>query len=165
MATRDNPRFGDDVMDVAQQIRNIGSSAIDVATLIAEVGEKVPIASEVLKVFKAIHDMVETVRANKEDLEDLRDRCRYLTACVVEECRRRPTALDVTPLEDILRETTDVIKRCGGGKGMRRVLRATRDKNEIQSLNIRLNQLGIDMGLAATIGTLVSIWNEIRSNQ
>ena len=157
MATRGNPHFGDEIMDATRQILKIGSAAIDMTMLIAEVGREVPIASAVLQAFIAIHDKVETVRANKEDLKALRDRCRYLTACVVEKCRRRPMAIDVTPLEDILRETADVIKRCGGRKGMMRVLKATRDKNEIQSLHIRLNQLGIDMGLAATVGTLVSI--------
>ena len=159
MDARGNRPFGDEVMDTTRQILDIGSAAIDVAMLTAEVGREVPIASAVLQAFIAIHDKVEMVRANKEDLKALRDRCRYLTACVVEECRRRPIALDVTPLDDILRETADVIKRCGGRKGMMRMLRATRDKNEIQNLNIRLNQVGIDMGLAATIGTLVSSWN------
>lgn len=161
MATRGNPNFGDEAMDATRQILNTGSAAIDMAMLIADLGREVPIASTVLQAFLAIHDMVETIRANKEDLKDLRDRCGYLTVRVVDECRRHRMAINVNRLEDILRDTADVIERCGGRKWIMRIRKATSDKNEIQSLNTRLNQLGIDMGLAATFETLVSTFGPI----
>ena len=48
MVSRVNPRFGDEVMDTTGQVLKIGSSVIDVAMLVAEVGREVPIASAVL---------------------------------------------------------------------------------------------------------------------
>lgn len=92
---------------------NIGSTAIDVAILFADVGREVAIASAVRQALIALDVMVEIVHMNKKDLRALTIRCRYLTTCVVEECWRCPIAINLTPLEDILNEIVDVIKRCG----------------------------------------------------
>ena len=71
MVSRVNPRFGDEVMDITGQVLNIGSSVIDVAMLVAEVGREVPIASAVLQAFLAVHDTTEKVNANNDELKAL----------------------------------------------------------------------------------------------
>lgn len=142
VATGGSARFQDNLIDATKQILNIGLTAIDVAVLVAVVGREVPIASAVLEAFIAVHNMVEMVRTNKEDLVALRDRCSYLTACVIEKCRRPSTALNLKPLEECLHETTKVIKRCGGRNRVIRVLKASSDRCEIEKMNTRMDRLG-----------------------
>ena len=154
MASRVNPRFGDEVMDTTRQVLKIGFSAIDVAMLVAEVGREVPTASTVLQAFLAVYDTVEKVNANKYELEALRDRCRYLTTSVLETCGGRPTALDVKPLEDCLLDAAKVVEKCGGRKWAMKVVKATKDKGEIDNINTRLDRLVNDMGLSGTMEIL-----------
>ena len=154
MASRVNPRFGDEVMDTTRQILKIGSSAIDVAMLVAEVGREVPTASAVLRAFLAVHDTVEKVNANKDELEALRDRCRYLTTSVLETCGGRPTARDLKPLEDCLLDAAKVVEKCGGRKWAIKVMKATKGKGEIGNINTRLDRLVNDMGLSGTMEIL-----------
>ena len=154
MVSRVNPRFGDEVMDTTGQVLKIGSSVIDVAMLVAEVGREVPIASAVLQAFLAVHDKVEKVNANNDELKALRDRCRYLTASVVETCGGRPTALDLKPLEGCLLDAANVVEKCGGRRRVMKYVRATKDKGEIDNINTRLDRLVNDMGLSSTMEIL-----------
>ena len=154
MVSRVNPRFGDDVMDATRKILKIGSTAIDVVMLVAQVGKEVPIASAVLQAFLVVHDTVEKVNANKDELEALRDRCRYLTASVVETCGGRSTGLNLKPLENCLLDTSKVVEKCGGRKRVMKVVKATKDKGEIDNINTRLDRLVNDMGLSGTMEIL-----------
>ena len=154
MVSRVNPRFGDEVMDATRQVLNIGSAAIDVAMLVAEVGREVPIASVVLQAFLAVHDTVEKVNSNKDELEALRDRCGYLTASVVETCGGRSTGLNLKPLEDCLLDAAKVAEKCGGRKRAMKVVRAKKDKGEIDNINTRLHRLVNDMDLSGTMEIL-----------
>ncbi|CAN0446052.1 unnamed protein product, partial [Ascophyllum nodosum] len=110
-------------MDTTRQVLKIGSSAIDMAMLVAEVGWEVPIASAVLQAFLAVHDTVEKVNANNDELKALRNRCRYLTASVLETCGGRPTALDLKPLEGCLLDAAKVVEKCGGRKRVMKYVR------------------------------------------
>ena len=139
MTTRGSIASGDEMMDVTKLILNTGSTAIDVAALVSEVGREMPMASAVLTAFLAVQNNFETVRANKENLEGLRERCSYLTASVVQKCRGSSIGLNLTPLEDCLRDVAEVVKRCGGRNNMMKVLKAASDKGEIENLNKRLS--------------------------
>ena len=138
MVSRVNPRFGDEVMDATRQVLKTGSAAIDV----------------VLQAFLAVHDTVEKVNSNKDELEALRDRCRYLTASVVETCGGRSTGLNLKPLEDCLLDAAKVVKKCGGRKRAMKVVRAKKDKGEIDNINTRLDRLVNDMDLSGTMEIL-----------
>ena len=161
MAAGGSARSVDEIMDATKQILNIGSAAIDVAVLVAEVGKEVPIASAVLQAFIAVHSIIETVRTNKEELADLRDRCSYLTACVIEKCRRPSTVMNLKPLEDCLGETAKVVKRCGERNRVTRILKAGNDRCDIEKMNVRMDRLVIDMGLSGIIAALVSIFEAL----
>ena len=154
MVSRVNPRFGDEVMDTTRQVLKIGSSAIDVAMLVAEVGREVPIASAVLQAFLAVHDTVEKVNANNDELKALRDRCRYLTASVVETCGRCSTGLNLKPLEDCLLDAAKVVEKCGGRNRVMKVVKATKDMGKVDNINTRLDRLVNDMGLSGTMEIL-----------
>ena len=154
MVSRVNPRFGDKVMDTTGQVLNIGSAAIDVTMLVAEVGREVPIASAVLQAFRAVHDTVEKVNYNKNELEALRDRCKYLTTSALTTCGGRSTGLNLKPLEDCLLDAAKVVEKCGGRKRAMKVARATKDKGEIDNFNTRLDRLVIDMGLSGIMEIL-----------
>ena len=94
------------------------------------------------------------MNANNDELKALRDRCRYLTASVVETCGGRPTALDLKPLEGCLLDAANVVEKCGGRRRVMKYVRATKDKGEIDNINTRLDRLVNDMGLSSTMEIL-----------
>ena len=141
-------------MGATRQFLDIGSATFDVAMQVAEVGREVPIASAVLQAFLAVHDTVEQVKANEDELKALRDRFRYLTASVVETCGRGQTGLNLELLEDCLLDTAKVVKKCGGRNRMMTWVYAKKDKSDFDSINKRLDRLVNDMGLSGTMKIL-----------
>lgn len=98
---------------------------------------------------KAIREKVETVQSNVEGLEALEQRCTYITACVVVKYRQNPTSeIDVTPLESCVKAAEEFIERCGRRGWCGRCAKASSDKDEIATLNARVDSLTGDLGLA-----------------
>eukprot|EP00752_Nemacystus_decipiens_P012273 g10879.t1 len=127
----------------------IGSQGADAVSFVVELGEELPFISPVLKTLTAIRDKVGTVRSNREELEALKDRCTYVTACAVVKCRQNAVSkMDVTPLEDCVKGVWMFVERCSRRGRVSRVLKASGDKDEIAGLNARVDRLTGDLGLA-----------------
>ncbi|CAN0402751.1 unnamed protein product, partial [Ectocarpus sp. 8 AP-2014] len=96
----------------------------------------------------AIREKVKTVTSNREDLAALRERCAYITACVIVKFRKGSSELDVAPLEDCIRAAAALVEHCGRRGKLLRVLKASSDRGEIAALNTRIRALESDIGLA-----------------
>ena len=132
-------------------------AAINVVTVVAEVGREVPNASPVLDTFLAVHNMVGMVRAKNKDLEALGYRCSYLIACAIENCRQPTDGINLTPLECCFRDdAVEVMNRCGGRRCVAKALKGVSDKGEVEEMNLRMDRLLYEMGLSGTMAILVS---------
>lgn len=134
----------------------IGSAAADAMLFVADLSEELPLLQPVLKTLRGIREKVETAKSNPEDLAALHQRCSFLTACFVVKCRHNSSDLDVTLLEDCVKEVEEVVKRCSRRGTVSRILRASSDKGEILRLKERLGDLEGDLSLAG-IALLVSV--------
>lgn len=127
----------------------IGSNAADAISFAAELGEELPFIGPTLKTLKAVREKVETVGSNREELRALEGRCTYVTACVVVKCRQNSRSeIDVTPLKDCAEAVREFTERCSRRGMLSRVLKASRDKDEIAGLNASVDRLTGDLGLA-----------------
>lgn len=134
----------------------IGSATADAISLVAELGQELPVISPVLKTLAAIRAKVESVKSNRDELKALNERCAYITARVILKCKRSPTSgMDVAPLADCVGGVEKFVGRCSRRGRISRVLKASSDREEIAKLNARVDQLSGDLGLAG-IATLVS---------
>lgn len=138
-------RDNDDNTTLPEVIRlalDLWSASLDVASLVAEWAEELPYAEVVLKTLRAIHDKAEQVRTNKEGILDLKKRCAYVTAYLFVKHKNKRTATDVDlkPMEELLRDAEELVERCGSRGRCERVLKATRDKNDIEKLRRRLDE-------------------------
>ena len=146
----------DATAEAAKLALQIGSATADAISFVAELGEELPVISPVLKTLAAVRDKVDKVRSNRDALEELSERCTYLTACVVLKCRRAPASgMDVKPLAECVDEAGKIVERCSRRGRVSRVLKASSDREEIARLNARVDQLSGDLSLAG-IASVVS---------
>lgn len=128
----------------------IGSNAADAISFALDLGEGLSILSPVSKTLKAIREKVETVKHNREELKALEERCTYVMAWVVVKFKEnRSSQIDVTPLTKCVKDVEAVVERCGRRGRIRRVVKASSDKDDIAQLNARVDRLAGDMGLAS----------------
>ncbi|CAN0371372.1 unnamed protein product [Ascophyllum nodosum] len=128
----------------------IGSATVNLASVVAELSEELPMASTVLKTLKAIHSKVETVKSNKEKITTLKERCDYITACVIVKHKRFPSfATDIAPLEQCLLDVEQFVERYSRRRLISRFFLSRKDRKDIQSLDRRLGDVRDDMGLAS----------------
>lgn len=59
------------------------ASAAAVPSLLADLRKEVPSVAPVLVALQAVQEQVDSAKSNKKELIALRDRCTYLTACVI----------------------------------------------------------------------------------
>lgn len=144
--------LGDAAAVAAKLVPIMGSTAADALVFMAELGEKLPFLEPVLGTIKAIREKVDAVKRNREELEALEERCTYITACVIEKHRRVPTSeMDVTPLKNCVEAVEAFVELCGRSNRrdrLRRILKASDDKDEIGRLNARVDRLTGDLQLA-----------------
>lgn len=145
----------DAAAEAAKLVLQIGSAAADALLFVADLGEELPFINPVLKTLRAVREKLETVKGNRRDLEALHERCTYITACVIEKCRRSPSEFDVTPLVKCVEAVESMVERCGRRGRLLRVLKAYTVRNEMAELNARMDRLTGDLGLAG-IAILVS---------
>ena len=130
----------------------IRSNAADAISLVAELGEELPVVSPVLKTLQAIREKIDTVRSNREALVALEERCTYVTACVVVKCRKNcRSEIDLTPLKGCVEAVWNFVERCSRRGRVSRVWKASSDKDEIAGLNACVDRLTGDMGLAGIV--------------
>lgn len=150
-------RDNDDSTTLPEAVRlalDLGSAALDVASLVAECAEELPYADVVLKTLRAINDKAEQVRSNKEGILKLKERCAYVTACLFIKNKTTTTDVDLEPLKDLLRDAEKLVERCGSRGCVGRILKATRDKNGIEELHRRLDKQIQGVTLALQAATL-----------
>lgn len=132
----------------------ISSETADAISFTAELGEELPFLDTVLKSLRIIRKTTETMNSYREELRALRERCTYVTACVIVKCRRTPASgVDPTLLEDCVDSVEAVgffAERCNRRSKLARVVTASRDKSEIARLNARIDSLTVVLGLAST---------------
>ena len=113
----------------------IGSATVDLASVVADLGEELPVASTVLKTLKAIHSKVETIKSNKEEIITLKKRCDYITACVIIKHKRFPSfATDIAPLEQCLLDVEQLVERCSRRRPIFRCLRSRKEGGHPESV-------------------------------
>ena len=149
--------------EVAALALRMRSAAKDASTFLADLGEELPVIKPVLLTLKAIHEKVETVKDNREELAALEERCNDVTACFVIRSRgsrgSSPSLemVDVRALEDCVEVARRFIERCGGRGRVSRVMKASSDKNELAGLNARIDRLIRDLGLRGIAAILVEL--------
>lgn len=148
--------LGDTTAEAAGLAVKISSAAVDAILFVADLGEELPLVQPVLKTLRAINEKVETAKNNPEELAALHQRCAHITACFIVKCRRDSSELDVAPLEDCIKAVEKVVGRCGRRGMVSRVLKASRDKDEILRLKGRIRDLEGDLSLAG-IAMLVGV--------
>lgn len=141
--------FSEAAAQAASLTLTMGSAAVDAITLMAGLGEELPIIEPVLKTLTAIREKGETVKRNREELAALRERCTYITACFIVKCRRNPTSeMDVGPIEGCVEAALQFVERCSHRGKVSRVLKASSDKDDISVLNARVDRVTGSLGLA-----------------
>lgn len=146
----------DAAAEAAKLAVQIGSATADALSLIADLGEELPVIQPVLKTLRVVREKLETAKGNRRSLVALHERCTYITACVIEKCKWGPSsAIDVTPLVECVEAVDDIVVRCGRRGMLLRALKASSDRDEIAELNARVDRLTGDLGLAG-IAILVS---------
>lgn len=147
----------DATAEATQLAARMGSAAADAISFVTDLGEELPLLQPVLKTLKAIREKVEIAKSNREDLEALHQRCAHITACFIVKCRRDSSELDVAPLEDCVQTVGRAVDRFSRRGKLRRVLKASSDRDEILRLKERIGDLEGDLSLAG-IATLVSFF-------
>lgn len=133
----------------------MGSAVVDTITLMAELGEELPVIKPVLKTLKTVREKVDTVKNNREELASLRERCIYITACFIVKLRQSPSwGAKVRLLEQCLKGAEDLVGRCSQRGKFSRMVNASRDKDEIAGLNARVDRLTADFGLSGIASVL-----------
>lgn len=138
----------DTVYEAAQLALQIGSAASDAASLVADLGQELPLVQPVFNTLKAVQEKMGTVTSNREELTALYDRCAYITACVLVKCRRNSSQLDTRPLEECFEAVGRLVECCGRRGALSRVLTAESDRREIAGLHDRIGDITGDMDLA-----------------
>lgn len=144
-------------LDAATEAANLAlkfnSAASNIASFVVELSKDLPWVSPVLKTLESIGDKVDIANCNRRELAVLQERCTYVTACVVVKCRHSASSssIDVSPLENRLREVQDLVERCGRRGRIWRVVRADDDKRDIDELHGRIGDLTGDMGLVGIV--------------
>lgn len=142
----------DAATEAAKLAVKIGSTASDVASFVADVGEDFPLIHVVLKTLNNIRGTVDTLKQNREALQALHERCACIIACVVVKCRRSPRSeIDVTPLVERIKEVERMVQRHSRRNWLSRFMKASGDKEDIAHLHDCIGELTDDMGLAGTI--------------
>lgn len=142
--------FGDAREEASRVALKMGRAAVDAVSVMADLGEELPVVEPVLKTLKAIRQKVYTVKTNRQDLGAIEDRCTYVTACVIVKCRQHPNLeeVDVTPLVDCVEAARKFVERFSRRGKVSRVLKASSDRDEIAALNASIDRLAADLGLA-----------------
>lgn len=138
--------------EVARVALKMGSTAADMVEFTHELGGEVPVVGPVLITLKAIREKVETVQSNMEGLKALEERCTYVTARVVVKWRQNSSSeMDVTPLKSCVNAAKEFIERCSRRGWCGRCTKASSDRDELANLNVRVDSLIGDLGLAAIV--------------
>lgn len=127
----------------------MGSAAVDVVLFMADLGEELPLVKPVLNTLKVIRETAENVNNNREELAALQQRCTYLAACFIAECRHNPSSqTDVTPVQGCLEAVGTFAARCSRRSKVWRIVKASNDKDDIAALNSRIDRVTGDLRLA-----------------
>lgn len=140
----------DDALSAADVARRMGSTAADIVSFIADLGEELPVLSPALKTMKVIREYIEATEGNKGDVEMLVGRCSYIVACVIVKCRRDSSAISIDRLAEWMKKVEAFVGRYSRHGRVWKFLRAKALRQEICDLNWRITDLTSDAGLAAT---------------
>lgn len=139
--------------EIARLTLQVGSTAVDVASMLADCGENLPFVSLGLKTLQAIHAKIRTVRSNKEELNFLAWRCNLLMAAFILRRQRRSSEKELeNRIKQCFKEVHQIVERCCERRWCWWFVKATSDKDQIDSLRERIGVLIGDLGL-------VSIYN------
>ncbi|CAM9248138.1 unnamed protein product [Ectocarpus sp. 4 AP-2014] len=143
--------LSDAAVEAANLALKMGSAAVDMISFIEGFGGELPVIGTVLKTLTAMRETVETVQQNRDELAALEKRCTYMTACVIVKFRQTPHAgsgPNVTPLEDCVMEAEKFAERRKKRRMVWKIVKAFGVKDELDTLNARIDRLVGDLGLA-----------------
>lgn len=137
--------------EIARLFLEIGPTAVGVASLVADCGENVPYVSFALNTLQAIHTKIETVRSNKEELSFLAWRCDLLMGTFMVKMRGSSSGNELERhMKQCFKEVHQLVDRGSERRWCCSFLKATRDKDNINSLRERIGVLAGDLGLLNT---------------
>ncbi|CBJ27327.1 conserved unknown protein [Ectocarpus siliculosus] len=144
--------LSDAAVEAANLALKMGSTAVDMISFVHRGdGGELPVVGTVLKTLTAMRETVETVQQNRDELAALEKRCTYMTASVIVKFRQIPqpgSGLDVTPLKDCVVVAEKFAERCKKRRMRWEIVKAFSVKDELATLNARIDRLVGDLGLA-----------------
>lgn len=141
--------------EIARLTLKIGPTAVDVVSLVADCGGNLPYVSFALNTLQAIHAKVEAVQSNKEELSTLAWRCDLLMGTFMIKRQGSSSGNELERhMEQCFEEVRQLVDRCSETRWCCSFLKATRDKDTINSLRERIGVLADDL-------SLVNIYNII----
>jgi len=144
---------GGDVAQATRETARLGVSTVieGVATGIIEVGAATPVVAPLCVALLKAKDVVNGASRNKDDLKQLSDRCDMITVQVIDECKRKGSNVDVSPLVACIDKLTDVAQRYHTKGRVARMAHFRKDGDDIQRLRDRIEAVVSTMGLAGVI--------------
>ena len=128
------------------------STAIDsVATGVIEVGASTPVVAPLCASLLKAKGIVDGAKRNKEELEELGERCDLITVQVIGKAKASRNPIDVSPLQKCIDKLKEVAKRYHDQGSLARLAQFRRDDEDIHRLRARIEAVVPIMGFAGVV--------------
>lgn len=148
MATR-----GDAVQAAQETARLTISTVVEsVATGIIEIGAATPVVAPLCVALLKAKENLDGVKRNKEELEELHERCKIITVQVIDKVKASNTSrIDVSHLQECVDKLEEVAQRYHDQGCLARLAQFRRDGDDIQRLHARIEAVIPIMGVVGVV--------------
>lgn len=138
-------------IQATRETARLGVSTVveSVAEGIIEIGAATPVVAPLCKALLKAKGVVDAASRNKEELEELRQRCEMITVQVIDNAKASKTStIDLKPLQDCV----DQLKEVAYNRGrLARLAHFRTDGEEIYRLRTRIEAVVPIMGLSGVV--------------
>ena len=141
-------------VQATRETTRLGASTVveSVAEGIIEIGVATPVAAPLCKALLKAKGVVDAASRNKEELEELRQRCEMITVQVIDKAKSSKTStIDVKPLQECVDKLKEVAERYHDRGRFARLAAFRRDGDDIHRLRIRIEAVVPVMGLSSVV--------------
>ncbi|CBJ33473.1 expressed unknown protein [Ectocarpus siliculosus] len=136
----------------APYVSIMATEVIEVTTSILKIGEDIPFVGGLCTAVLNAKDMVDKASDNQAKLEKLCERCCGITVQVVEKLKGpTPLMVNVSPLEDCVKELEEVAERYGKKSCCTRLTHFQKDDEDIRDLEKRISTAIDDLTAAGVV--------------
>ena len=148
MATR-----GDAVQAAREGARFTVLTVVEsMAAATIEIGASAPVVAPLCAALLKAKGVVDAASRNKEELEELHERCEMVTVQVIDKAKASKTStIDVKPLQECVDKLQVVAERYHDRGRLARLAQSRRDGDDIQRLRARIEAVVPIMGLAVGV--------------